>query len=174
MPSKKKYNARFPIGRIKRIIQTDEEVGKVALAVPIIISRTLELFVESLIKKSMKITIQKNARTLSPHHMKQCILSESRFDFLRDLVRNLPEASTSDDDGNWNSNENWGSNSQEQRRESSDDPSELKMDEDENKSEKQEENAPKAMNFYKEIDYTNNGNGSSNAMNESDEDDYDS
>lgn len=38
MPSKKKkYNARFPAGRIKKIMQTDEEVGKVAQAVPIII-----------------------------------------------------------------------------------------------------------------------------------------
>ena len=33
------------------------------------IPRTLELFVESLITKTMKITIMKNARTLSPHHM---------------------------------------------------------------------------------------------------------
>ncbi|KAJ8963645.1 hypothetical protein NQ314_005492 [Rhamnusium bicolor] len=38
MPSKKKkYNARFPAGRIKKIMQTDEEVGKVAQAVPVII-----------------------------------------------------------------------------------------------------------------------------------------
>ncbi|TDG40091.1 hypothetical protein AWZ03_013486 [Drosophila navojoa] len=48
MPSKKKkYNARFPAGRIKKIMQSDEEIGKVAQAVPVIISRTLELFVES-------------------------------------------------------------------------------------------------------------------------------
>jgi len=38
MPSKKKkYNARFPPARIKKIMQTDEEVGKVAAAVPVII-----------------------------------------------------------------------------------------------------------------------------------------
>ncbi|XP_014293968.1 dr1-associated corepressor [Halyomorpha halys] len=99
MPSKKKkYNARFPAGRIKKIMQTDEEVGKVAQAVPVIISRTLELFVESLITKTMEITTMKNARTLSPHHMKQCILSENRFDFLRDLVKSVPEVSVSDDD----------------------------------------------------------------------------
>ena len=29
---------------------------------------------------------------------KQCILSESRFDFLKDLVKNLPDASGPDDD----------------------------------------------------------------------------
>lgn len=93
MPSKKrKYNARFPAGRIKKIMQTDEEVGKVAQAVPIIISRTLELFVESLLSKAMQVTMQRNAKTLSPSHVKQCILAESRFDFLRDLVKNIPDA----------------------------------------------------------------------------------
>uniref|UniRef100_A0A2M4AU28 Putative class 2 transcription repressor nc2 alpha subunit drap1 n=1 Tax=Anopheles triannulatus TaxID=58253 RepID=A0A2M4AU28_9DIPT len=92
MPSKKKkYNARFPAGRIKKIMQTDEEVGKVAQAVPVIISRTLELFVESLLTKTLKITNARNAKTLSPSHMKQCIISESRFDFLRDLVKNIPD-----------------------------------------------------------------------------------
>ncbi|XP_058797703.1 dr1-associated corepressor [Phymastichus coffea] len=95
---KKKYNVRFPPGRIKKIMQTDEEVGKVAQAVPIIISRTLELFVHSLLIKTLQITNAKNAKTLSPSHMKQCILSESRFDFLKDLVKNLPDVSTPDDD----------------------------------------------------------------------------
>ncbi|XP_011304809.1 nuclear transcription factor Y subunit C-7 [Fopius arisanus] len=99
MPSKKKkYNARFPAGRIKKIMQTDEEVGKVAQAVPIIISRTLELFVHSLLTKTMQITNAKNAKTLSPSHMKQCILSESRFDFLKDLVKCLPDVSGADDE----------------------------------------------------------------------------
>ncbi|XP_032677317.1 dr1-associated corepressor [Odontomachus brunneus] len=99
MPSKKrKYNARFPAGRIKRIMQTDEEIGKVAQAVPIIISRTLELFVHSLLTKAMQITCAKNARTLSPTHMKQCIMSESRFDFLKDLVKSLPDVPAPDDE----------------------------------------------------------------------------
>ncbi|XP_076236907.1 negative cofactor 2 alpha isoform X2 [Calliopsis andreniformis] len=84
--------------RIKKIMQTDEEVGKVAQAVPIIISRTLELFVHSLLTKTMQITSAKNAKTLSPSHMKQCILSESRFDFLKDLVKSLPDVSGPDDE----------------------------------------------------------------------------
>lgn len=98
MPSKKKkYNARFPAGRIKKIMQSDEEVGKVAQAVPVIISRTLELFVESLLTKTLKITNSRNAKTLSPSHMKQCIMSESRFDFLRELVKNIPDISVAEE-----------------------------------------------------------------------------
>ncbi|KAL9702774.1 hypothetical protein quinque_006292 [Culex quinquefasciatus] len=96
MPSKKKkYNARFPAGRIKKIMQTDEEVGKVAQAVPVIIYILCKsfrlLFVESLLTKTLRITNARNAKTLSPSHMKQCIISESRFDFLRDLVKNIPD-----------------------------------------------------------------------------------
>ncbi|EAT37574.1 AAEL010458-PA, partial [Aedes aegypti] len=92
MPSKKKkYNARFPAGRIKKIMQTDEEVGKVAQAVPCRIVAAVRLFVESLLTKTLRITNARNAKTLSPSHMKQCIISESRFDFLRDLVKNIPD-----------------------------------------------------------------------------------
>ncbi|GFG29812.1 hypothetical protein Cfor_00240 [Coptotermes formosanus] len=48
----------------------------------------------------MEITSTKNAKTLTPSHMKQCILSESRFDFLKDLVISLPDVATCDcDDG---------------------------------------------------------------------------
>ncbi|KAK0173679.1 hypothetical protein PV328_006838 [Microctonus aethiopoides] len=79
-------------------MQTDEEVGKVAQAVPIMISRTLELFVHSLLTKTMEITNAKNAKTLSPSHMKQCILSENRFDFLKDLVKSIPDVSGADDE----------------------------------------------------------------------------
>lgn len=74
-------------------MQADEEVGKIAQAVPVIISRTLELFVESLLTKSSSITNSRNAKTLSPSHLKQCIVSESRFDFLKDLVKMVPDIS---------------------------------------------------------------------------------
>lgn len=80
-------------------MQADEEVGKIAQAVPIIISRTLELFVESLLTKSSQITLSRNAKTLSPTHLKQCIMSESRFDFLKDLVKNIPDIAVEDGSG---------------------------------------------------------------------------
>lgn len=80
-------------------MQADEEVGKIAHAVPVIISRTLELFVESLLTKSSQITLSRNSKTLSPSHLKQCIMSESRFDFLKDLVKNVPDISNEEGSG---------------------------------------------------------------------------
>jgi len=50
-------------------MQTDEDVGKVAQAVPVIISRATELFVESLLTKAAEVTNARNAKTLTPSHM---------------------------------------------------------------------------------------------------------
>ncbi|XP_003244104.2 uncharacterized protein LOC100571273 isoform X1 [Acyrthosiphon pisum] len=94
MPSKKrKYNARFPAGRIKKIMRIDDEIGKVALPVPVMISRALELFVSSLLIKAGDVTMQKSARTLTLAHLKQCIYSDSRLDFLKELVKSTPDHS---------------------------------------------------------------------------------
>ncbi|CAL1590632.1 unnamed protein product [Knipowitschia caucasica] len=92
MPSKKKkYNARFPPARIKKIMQTDEEIGKVAAAVPVIISRALELFLDSLLTKACHVTQSRNAKTMTTSHLKQCIELEQQFDFLKDLVATVPD-----------------------------------------------------------------------------------
>lgn len=92
MPSKKKkYNSRFPPARIKKIMQTDEEIGKVAAAVPVIISRALELFLESLLTKACHVTQSRNAKTMTTSHLKQCIELEQQFDFLKDLVAAVPD-----------------------------------------------------------------------------------
>jgi len=92
MPGKKKkYNARFPPARIKKIMQTDEEVGKVAQAVPVIISRALELFADTLLNQANKVTLRRGARTLTPSHLKFCIENERKFDFLRDMVASVPD-----------------------------------------------------------------------------------
>uniref|UniRef100_A0A6B2FA22 Dr1-associated corepressor n=1 Tax=Bothriechis nubestris TaxID=1766655 RepID=A0A6B2FA22_9SAUR len=92
MPSKKKkYNARFPPARIKKIMQTDEEIGKVAAAAPVIISRALELFLESLLKTACHVTQSRNAKTMTTSHLKQCIEQEQQFDFLKDLVASVPD-----------------------------------------------------------------------------------
>ncbi|XP_048883583.1 dr1-associated corepressor-like [Brienomyrus brachyistius] len=99
MPSKKKkYNARFPPARIKKIMQTDEEIGKVAAAVPVIISRALELFLESLLIKACQVTQSRNAKTITISHLKQCIELEQQFDFLKDLVAAVPDVQADTED----------------------------------------------------------------------------
>lgn len=50
-----------------------------------------------MLEKTLRITNARNAKTLSPSHMKQCIMSESRFDFLRELVKNVPDINVADE-----------------------------------------------------------------------------
>eukprot|EP01111_Echinosteliopsis_oligospora_P001942 TRINITY_DN1282_c3_g1_i1.p1 TRINITY_DN1282_c3_g1~~TRINITY_DN1282_c3_g1_i1.p1 ORF type:complete len:110 (-),score=15.21 TRINITY_DN1282_c3_g1_i1:631-960(-) len=88
---KKKYKTKFPMARIKKIMQKDEEVGKIALATPILISKCLELFLSNLLDKTSVITKSRNAKVMSVSHLKQCITSESTFDFLKDIVENVPD-----------------------------------------------------------------------------------
>ena len=98
MPTKKKYNARFPPARIKKIMQTDEDIGKVAAPVPIILSKALEIFMQSLLETASKNTQARHAKTMSTAHLKQCITSESQFDFLKELVENIPDLPTNEEE----------------------------------------------------------------------------
>lgn len=50
-----------------------------------------------MLTKTLRITNARNAKTLSPSHMKQCIMSESSFDFLRDLVKNIPDINVNEE-----------------------------------------------------------------------------
>ncbi|XP_036398201.1 dr1-associated corepressor [Megalops cyprinoides] len=97
---KRKYSVRFPPGRIKKIMQRDTEVGRIAAAVPVIISRALEMFLKSLLTKTSQVTQSKHSRVISVAHMKQCIETEKVFDFLRDLVEQA-SAQSSLGKGKW-------------------------------------------------------------------------
>ena len=80
-------------------MRTDKEVGKVAAPVPAVISRALELFAEQLLQRAGEVTLARGSRTLSPTHLKQCIHTERRFDFLKELVEDIPDAAESEEAG---------------------------------------------------------------------------
>ncbi|RVE66356.1 hypothetical protein OJAV_G00106430 [Oryzias javanicus] len=94
----RKYNVRFPPRRIKKIMQKDAEVGRIATAVPVIIARALEMFLRSLLTKTCLITQSKLSSAVSVAHMKQCIESEKLFHFLKDLVEEATSAAAQKND----------------------------------------------------------------------------
>lgn len=47
----KKRKTRFPLSRIKKIMHQNEEVGKAAVTVPVVLSKALELFFEQIVVK---------------------------------------------------------------------------------------------------------------------------
>jgi len=88
---RKKYKTKFPVARIKKIMQMDEDVGKVAQATPVLISKALELFMQSLIDKACAETRSRNGKRLSVAHLKRTIETTDQFDFLKDVVADIPD-----------------------------------------------------------------------------------
>ncbi|CEJ04882.1 DR1-associated protein 1 (negative cofactor 2 alpha) [Rhizopus azygosporus] len=88
---KKKYKTKFPVARIKKIMQLDEDVGKVAQATPILISKALELFMQSLIDQACQESRSRQAKRLTVAHLKKAIENVEQFDFLKDIVANIPD-----------------------------------------------------------------------------------
>lgn len=98
---KKKLDTRFPAARIKKIMQADDDVGKIAMAVPLLISKALEIFLKDLCDRTYEITLKKGAKTVNSLHLKQCVQTCNVFDFLRETVSKVPDL-----DGSDTSNEN--------------------------------------------------------------------
>ncbi|KAJ2586639.1 hypothetical protein IWW49_003910, partial [Coemansia sp. RSA 1797] len=92
---RKKDKTKFPVARIKKIMQMDEEVGKMAQATPVLISKSLELFMQSIVDDVCKHARVCNSRKVTTTHLKRCIESTACYDFLTDTV----EAVVDDGDG---------------------------------------------------------------------------
>ncbi|KAF8075691.1 hypothetical protein N665_1072s0018 [Sinapis alba] len=88
---RKKLDTRFPAARIKKIMQADEDVGKIALAVPVLVSKSLELFLQDLCDRTYEITLERGAKTVSSLHLKHCVERYNVFDFLREVVSKVPD-----------------------------------------------------------------------------------
>ncbi|CAJ2506168.1 Uu.00g002980.m01.CDS01 [Anthostomella pinea] len=82
---------KFPTARIKRIMQADEEVGKVAQQTPIAVGKALELFMVQLVTKSAEVAKDKNSKRITAHMLKQAIDSTDQWDFLQDIVAKVGE-----------------------------------------------------------------------------------
>ncbi|KAF9039237.1 histone-fold-containing protein, partial [Panaeolus papilionaceus] len=89
----KNKQTKFPVARIKKIMQKDEEVGKVAQATPIVISKALELFLGLIIEKSSDVTTERGSKKVEVYHLKHAVETTEMLDFLKDLVQAIPDPS---------------------------------------------------------------------------------
>lgn len=93
---------KFPVARIKRIMQADEDVGKVAQVTPIAVSKALELFMISLVTKAAKEAKERNSKRVTASHLKQAVVKDEVLDFLADIIAKVPDQPAGrkhDDDG---------------------------------------------------------------------------
>jgi len=87
----KNKQTKFPVARIKKIMQKDEEVGKVAQATPVVISKALELFLQHVVEASCSVTQSRGAKRVEPYHLKHAIHNNEMLDFLKEIVENVPD-----------------------------------------------------------------------------------
>lgn len=92
---------KFPVARIKRIMQADEDVGKVAQVTPIAVSKALELFMISLVTKAAKEAKDRNSKRVTASHLKHAVAKDEVLDFLADIIAKVPDQPSrkQDDDG---------------------------------------------------------------------------
>ncbi|KAH9024540.1 hypothetical protein EDB84DRAFT_1564383 [Lactarius hengduanensis] len=106
---------KFPVARIKKIMQKDEEVGKVAQATPIVISKALELFLQLVVDEASRVTASRGSKKVEAYHLcvpslsalippllripyrrhsrKHAIETTEMLDFLKELVEGVPDPS---------------------------------------------------------------------------------
>jgi len=89
----KNKQTKFPVARIKRIMQKDEEVGKVAQATPIVISKALELFLAMIVEESSKVTVERGSKKVESYHLKHAVETVDMLDFLKEIVEGVPDPS---------------------------------------------------------------------------------
>ncbi|KAI6779744.1 uncharacterized protein J7T54_005774 [Emericellopsis cladophorae] len=82
---------KFPTARIKRIMQADEEVGKVAQQTPIAVGKALELFMSQLVTKSAEIARAKGTKRVTAPMLKHVVENDPQWDFLQEIVGKVPE-----------------------------------------------------------------------------------
>ncbi|KAH7344342.1 DNA polymerase-like protein epsilon subunit C [Pyrenochaeta sp. MPI-SDFR-AT-0127] len=82
----------FPVARIKRIMQADDDVGKVAQVTPVVVSKALELFMISLVTKAAAEAKSRNSKRVGAVHLKQAITKNEQFDFLNEIVSKVADA----------------------------------------------------------------------------------
>ncbi|GAA5981188.1 hypothetical protein JCM11641_003141 [Rhodosporidiobolus odoratus] len=95
---KKSNQARFPLARIKKMIQADEDVGKVAQATPVVVSKSIELFLASLIDACVKDAEQRQSNKLTPWGLKRAINATPTLDFCADIVESIPDPLEGEED----------------------------------------------------------------------------
>jgi len=89
-------------------MQSDEDIGKVAQATPVVVAKALELFMVSLIEESCAQARLRNAKRVSPAHLKQAVLAIEHFDFLQETVEKYPDPVAQDPTPSSNTTEEGG------------------------------------------------------------------
>lgn len=92
----RKKKTRFPISRIKKLMQLNEDIGKTTATVPVVLSKAIELFLEELLNKMMADahnTNKGNGNKILPNNFKSVISDNNElYGFLKDVGKENKES----------------------------------------------------------------------------------
>lgn len=86
---RRRGTSAFPSARIKKMMQADEDVGKIATVTPMLVAKALECMMEQVITETAHIALDRRSRTVTPLHLKACVMSNDNFDFLRPVFQEV-------------------------------------------------------------------------------------
>ncbi|ELA42258.1 uncharacterized protein VICG_00657 [Vittaforma corneae ATCC 50505] len=90
----KKRKTRFPLSRIKKIMQQNEDVGKAAITVPVVLSKALEMFFEQIISKMAESAKRRESAKIQAQDFRSVVKSnEELYSFLVPLCSTEKEDS---------------------------------------------------------------------------------
>jgi hypothetical protein len=90
LDSFEKIKTHFPAARIKKIMQSDEDIGKVAQATPVVVGRALEIFMANLVEAAVSEAKKNGVRRIGASHVRAAVENTDQFDFLVDAMEKYP------------------------------------------------------------------------------------
>lgn len=109
----RQMKTHFPSARVKKLMQSDEDIGKVAQATPLVVGRAVELFMCTLVEKALEESRKGHSKKISVLALKQAIDSNEEFDFVADVCDkyiNNESANTNNNNAAATANNNSNSN----------------------------------------------------------------
>lgn len=85
LQSYRQMKTHFPSARIKKLLQSDEDIGKVAQATPLVVGRAVELFMCALVEKTLEQGTGQGSKKVPVSVLKSVIDNNEEFDFLLDV-----------------------------------------------------------------------------------------
>jgi hypothetical protein len=81
----RQMKTHFPSARVKKLLQSDEDVGKVAQATPLVVGRAVELFMCALVEKALMESANSHSKKIGVQTLKKVIDENEEFDFIADV-----------------------------------------------------------------------------------------
>lgn len=79
----RKKNANFPASRIKKIMLSNEDIGKITPSTPVVLGRALELFLTDILTEAAKVCKSSGGTKIGASDIQTVIDGNERYGFLK-------------------------------------------------------------------------------------------